>query len=70
MPLLQLRLNKSCAARLPQLNFQDGLTVDEAQDKWTKALLVHVLASARLQQDIGIFMERGPYSQSQNQVGM
>jgi hypothetical protein len=69
MPPLQLHLNKGCAARLPQLNFQAGLTADEAQENWTKALLVHILASARLEQDIGVFIEWGPYSQSQNQVG-
>ncbi|KAI9776168.1 MAG: hypothetical protein M1839_000584 [Geoglossum umbratile] len=64
MASTQLHLNERCRARLPNINFNPYMTEKEVQEEWTKPILVHILASGRLCQDLETFTERQPYSQT------
>ena len=64
MPPMQLDLNEGCAARLPNVNIRPGITGEEAKTEYTRPILVLILASARLQQDLEIYVQRWPYKQS------
>ena len=68
MTSIQQHLNECCQARLPEVNFNPTMTVEEVREEWTEPLLVHMLASGRLRQDIDVFVKRGPYSQNGSEV--
>lgn len=63
MASTQLLLNEKCTARLPVLSLNPHMTADVVRKEFTLPLLVHILASERLRQDVDCFIERGPYKQ-------
>ncbi|KAI9764143.1 MAG: hypothetical protein M1839_006042 [Geoglossum umbratile] len=65
MASTQLLLNERCLARLPVLSFNAHMTIDVVRKEFTLPLLVHILASERLRQDLDYFVKQGPYKQKE-----
>ncbi|KAI9784829.1 MAG: hypothetical protein M1839_001559 [Geoglossum umbratile] len=65
MASTQLPLNMKCAARLPVLSINAQMTTDNVRKDFTLPLLVHILASERLRQDVRCFKKQGPYKQEE-----
>ncbi|KAI9765296.1 MAG: hypothetical protein M1840_007495 [Geoglossum simile] len=57
MASAQLLLNETCIARLLVLSFNAHMTADVVRKEFTLPLLVHILASERLRQDVGCFID-------------